>query len=137
MVDETPIAFFKAGTAALRIYDQEVEVAHAGLIRVTRQRIRYDQIAQVLIKSGMMYSTLIIESTGGHTLQVGNMYPGKAQEARAAIQERMNLTASSAPTSVPGADIPAQIRALAELKEAGILTEAKFEAKKQDLLDRM
>jgi len=34
-------------------------------------------------------------------------------------------------------DIPAQIGKLAELHTAGILTDAEFEAKKRDLLDRM
>lgn len=34
-------------------------------------------------------------------------------------------------------DIPAQIKKLADLKAAGILTEAEFQAKKSDLLSRM
>ncbi|MGW5569840.1 SHOCT domain-containing protein [Nocardia thailandica] len=34
-------------------------------------------------------------------------------------------------------DIADQLRKLAELYEAGILTEAEFSAKKQELLDRM
>jgi hypothetical protein len=36
-----------------------------------------------------------------------------------------------------GNDIPAQIKKLAELKEAGILTEEKFASKKAELLARM
>jgi hypothetical protein len=34
-------------------------------------------------------------------------------------------------------DIPEQIRKLGELRDAGVLTEEEFEAKKKDLLDRM
>ena len=37
----------------------------------------------------------------------------------------------------PAPDIPNQIRGLAELKDQGILTEEEFNAKKQDLLDRL
>lgn len=36
-----------------------------------------------------------------------------------------------------GADVPAQIARLAELRDQGILTEAEFDAKKADLLGRM
>ena len=43
----------------------------------------------------------------------------------------------SASQSAPGGDIPDQIRRLAELRDAGALTNEEFEAKKKDLLDRM
>lgn len=53
-------------------------------------------------------------------------------------------SAASAPASQPVAeltqaadDIPTQIKKLAELKEAGILSESEFETKKQELLGRM
>jgi hypothetical protein len=36
-----------------------------------------------------------------------------------------------------GTPIPEQIQALARLKEQGVLTEAEFEAKKQELLKRL
>jgi len=45
-----------------------------------------------------------------------------------------------APPSVeaaPSADIPNQLRQLAELRDKGIITEDEFEAKKKDLLSRM
>lgn len=39
--------------------------------------------------------------------------------------------------SVEAVDIPEQIRKLAELRDSGILSDAEFEAKKQELLNRM
>lgn len=44
---------------------------------------------------------------------------------------------SEFPTPEPTSDITNQIRGLAELKDQGILTEEEFNAKKQELLDRL
>ena len=54
------------------------------------------------------------------------------------VKARMgkSAAASATPSGVQD-DIPAQIGKLAELHDAGILTDAEFEAKKRDLLDRM
>jgi hypothetical protein len=57
----------------------------------------------------------------------------------------MALVASSSgsPASYSGSpspaasDIFAQIKSLADLREANIVTQAEFEAKKKDLLDRL
>jgi Short C-terminal domain len=143
-VEETPIAVFRlappATPAVLRLYEQEIEVSHGRLLSVTRQRVRYNQIAQVLVKRGLLYTTLAIESTGGHTLEVTGMTSEGAQAAREAIQERMRTTASLGSTTTPNAEtssIGTVLRELAELKEAGIITEAEFEAKKKELLDRL
>ena len=46
-------------------------------------------------------------------------------------------SSSEPSSSEPTPDIPNQIRGLAELKDQGILTEEEFNAKKQDLLDRL
>jgi hypothetical protein len=59
------------------------------------------------------------------------------EEARALIQGRPDIpeppgTALSAPP-----DIPEQIRKLSEFRDAGVLDEDDFEAKKKDLFNRM
>jgi hypothetical protein len=109
-----------------------------GLLGSNVQNIRYDQIAQIAIKRGGL-STLIIESRGGHTLTVKRVIYSTAEEARAMIQERMDRALDTAPEGVASSpqSLPAQIRELAELKEAGIISEAKFESKKTELLNRM
>jgi Short C-terminal domain len=62
-----------------------------------------------------------------------------AESARALNQERADLAMSSSAgaVSAPVSDIPAQIRELARLRAEGIITEAEFETKKKDLLDRL
>jgi hypothetical protein len=55
------------------------------------------------------------------------------------IQERvdraLDTTSEGASTSAPS--LAVQIHELAELKEAGIISEAEFESKKTELLNRM
>jgi hypothetical protein len=130
----------------LNLYESEVEVDSRALPagRITK-RLRYEQIANVAITKNWMYTTLTIESTGGHTLGVERMDYEAAKEASDAIRQRMALVASSSgsPASYSGSpspaasDIFAQIKSLADLREANIITQAEFEAKKKDLLDRL
>jgi hypothetical protein len=61
-------------------------------------------------------------------------------ENKAAAVDPVEISALEGPTPTEGAastDIPEQIRKLGELRDAGVLTEEEFEAKKKDLLDRM
>lgn len=46
-------------------------------------------------------------------------------------------TAATAPPAGGSTSIPEQIKALADLHAAGVLTDQEFEAKKADLLNRM
>ena len=148
-MEEAPIAVFEnvglpgQWPAVLRLYEHEAEVSQRrmGLLtsRESRQRARYDQIAQVVIsKGGLGYWGLVIESTGGHTMRIHPLRQDVAKEARAAIEARMKRAHSTAAAAPSGASsIAAQIRELSELCDAGIVTEAEFETKKKDLLDRM
>lgn len=53
------------------------------------------------------------------------------------LMETLNGSAQPTVTSAPVDDIPAQIKKLADLRDAGILTDAEFESKKGDLLAKM
>jgi hypothetical protein len=142
-MEETPVAVFRTASLgpveAVRLYEHEVEVARAGILRRSTQRVRYEQIAQVAVNRGLLSTTLTIESTGGDTMSVEGMSRITAEEARAAIQERVEIARVTARgTESTGAPpIATQIRELAELKKAGIITEEEFQTKKRDLLERM
>jgi hypothetical protein len=51
------------------------------------------------------------------------------------IAERYKSTTSGAPTAAP--DLMEQLRQLAQLRDAGVVSEAEFAAKKADLLNRL
>src|SRR5206468_1273006 len=63
--------------------------------------------------------------------------------ARGEVEDRQSGgTAEKQPVSAPAAtpeplDVPDQLRKLGELRDAGVLTEDEFSAKKADLLARM
>lgn len=72
--------------------------------------------------------------------------PGGTQVVRASMLEQMQATkgGEAAPTQpkAPGAapgtsEVPALLRQLDELRQAGVLTEAEFQNKKAQLLDRL
>jgi len=121
------------------VYPSEVEVMTAhGIVGMSTQRIRYDQIAQVWVQTYVIFADLIIETKGGATLTVGGLGKAAAKEAQAFVKARADEVLDAAPvTAAPGADIPEQIQQLARLRDAGILTEAEFAEKKAELLKRL
>lgn len=143
-VDEEPIAVFKSALtlkvpAALRVYQDAVEVTQIGIGGRNTQRIRYHQLAQVIVRKSLLRATLVIESSRGHSMLVESMSKQDAESARDIIRERAELAISSSTgaSSAPPLDIPAQIRELARLREERIITEGEFNTKKKDLLDRL
>jgi hypothetical protein len=143
-VDDNPIAVFGSASslkvpAALRVYEDAVEVTQFGLGGQNTRSMRYDQIAQVIVRKSMFRATLVIESSGGHTMLVESMTKQDAEDACALIRERAEYAVSSSTGSASGSasDVPAQIRELAQLMEEGIITKEEFDTKKKDLLDRL
>ncbi len=121
------------------VYPAEVEVVTAhGFVGLSTQRIRYDQIAQVRVSTHLVFADLIIETKGGATLTVLGVRKAAAWEAQEFIKGRADAALDAAPdTAAPQSSIPDQIEQLARLKDAGILTEAEFAAKKAELLKRL
>jgi hypothetical protein len=101
------------------------------------QRVRYDQMAQVLVRHGVVFADLIVETRGGGTLEVRGVSKREAEYASTFIRERMASGPPRGPDESATRDIPDQIRKLAELRDSGAITEEEFQAKKRDLLDRM
>ena len=131
----------------LLVFEDRVDLHEPGVFKSTSQTMRYDQIAQVATKAGWFSADLVIESRGGGTIYVRKVGKADADRVREFINERLGRPVVSQviertePVPVASAsgnpDIPDQIRKLAELRDAGILTEEEFEAKKQSLLERM
>jgi len=119
------------------------------------KRYPIDSITAVDVQKGMMLVTLEIVMSGAKEsktnagfMDVANNenitafpkkeYPRVQELAALILDLRGKLKKPNAVAAAPSAmTIPEQIRQLAELKEAGILTEAEFVAKKTELLARM
>ena len=141
-VNETPLldtksaAFGTGVPSRILVYENEIEVRTLRPPRRSVQRVRYEQIAQVFVNRGIVYAELVIETRGGGTLSLAGMSKPNAEAARALIRERLDA-ASTGAAGVSYSGAPEQIRKLAELRDAGILSAEEFETKKKDLLDRM
>jgi len=109
-------------------------MAH-GLVEMSTQRIRYDQIAQVRVSTHLIFADLIIETKGGAILTVEGVGKAAAWDAQEFIKGRADAALDTA--VAPRSNVPEQIEQLARLKDAGILTEAEFAEKKAELLRRL
>ncbi|MDG5761320.1 SHOCT domain-containing protein [Natronococcus sp. A-GB1] len=102
------------------------------------QSIRYRDMSSVNLKEGLVTVKLVIESSSkryGVYLQQAS-FSDVGQEVVEFIRAQMQ--ASTETGSPVGADDPlAKLEQLRDLKDDGVLTEAEFTEKKQELLDRI
>lgn len=75
----------------LSIYDDVIEVVtvQAGIRPKDYQRVSYEQIAQVFVRRGWIFATLVIETRGGATLSAVGLKPRRAEEAKELIEQYM------------------------------------------------
>ncbi len=115
--------------------------------------MRFSDIKEVRTGWGRLraFAKAVIEGHDGRELELGKLNMLEARKLKQKIDEQMAQRAAEpiAETERPVAepsqsaepptnlDIPDQIRKLAELRDAGVLTEEEFERKKAELLDRM
>lgn len=96
--------------------------------------------------SGKKYASVKERDSAPNTYVFSKIGDGetKTQQVVNAIREQITLShlpkttvAQAAPVNQPVPDIAEQIKKLASLHDAGILTDEEFEAKKAELLSRM
>jgi hypothetical protein len=130
--------FRTARPARLLAFEDTIEIRTATTpVKKDVQRVRYDQVAQVSERLGVIFADLVVGTRGGDTLLVPGLTRQEARHVGAFIRERMLSGPARGATEPASLDIPDQIKKLAELRDAGAITEEEFERKKAELLDRM
>jgi hypothetical protein len=102
-----------------------------------------DRITAIEVSKGLMGKRIIIKMSGNES-EMKWISQGDPDGLVAMVREKMSSRSAShqpgapmpPPKHVEG-DIPEHIKKLAELRDSGILSEAEFTEKKQDLLSRM
>jgi hypothetical protein len=123
------------------VFNNRVEERDPGLLKERTQTIHFTQVAQVSVKRGVVWSEVKVESTGGHEIVAKGLSKDEADAAKKLLDQLIHesrtqpVVVAAAPPAAP--DIPEQIRKLGELRDAGILSNEEFEAKKAELLSRM
>jgi hypothetical protein len=108
--------------------------------RRTQMFLPYARIAQVNVMRQMFTTDIEIVNKGGSdNILIKALNKDEAEQASQLINKLIHETSHSTNRTAPepGTDIPSQIKKLAGLKEAGIISEAEFENKKAELLARM
>jgi uncharacterized membrane protein YdbT with pleckstrin-like domain len=119
-------------------------ITRSGIIAKHSKEIPLERVNDVTFSQSILErivgaGDLLVESAGerGQT-KIGNVR--KPEEVQLMIYkeiEKNNERMMRPGAAAAGTPIPEQIQALARLKEQGVLTEAEFEAKKQELLKRL
>lgn len=95
----------------------------------------YENISSIECGKNMMGGKVAFFASG-NKVEMKWIKSGDLQRLVAYVQSRMGRPGSS--PQPPGADDPvAQIRKLGELRDAGLLSDEEFAAKKAQILDRM
>ncbi|MGH2736308.1 MAG: PH domain-containing protein, partial [Actinomycetota bacterium] len=118
-------------------------IVREGIIAKSSKEIPLERINDVAFKQSILERVLgagdlIVESAGerGQNL-IRNVR--KPEEVQLLIykEAEKNNARMVAPQASSGTSIPEQIEALARLRDRGALSDAEFEAKKKELLDRL
>jgi hypothetical protein len=119
------------------VWPDRIEESDPGFLKTRSSSIRFEQLAQVGVKRGIVFTELTFESTGGHKIVVNGLKKDEAERARQLVEERLALvrTQQTTPLVAPSqVDVADQIKKLADLRDAGILSDEEFQAKKTQLL---
>lgn len=131
---------------------------HSGLLVATTRRVMfvaegvinhsfedfpYDRVTSVRTNRGMMLAKIVIHSAGTPRV-IENMNKGEAETLAAVIRERIEAHSHTTghpvqagpvrPPPPPTASLATQLRELAELRDAGVLTHDEFDEQKARLL---
>jgi hypothetical protein len=129
----------------LAVTDRRVLFLEEGMIRHRLEDFPYDKISSVQTKTGMRSGELTI-FVSGNKATVKDVHPKqRAPEIGDYVRQRIasgptQAPAAAAPQAAPGTPTESpmeQLKKLAELRDAGIVSEEEFEAKKAELLSRM
>jgi hypothetical protein len=110
-----------------------------GMTRQRKEDFPLDRISSVQTKSGMLKGEMKV-FVSGNTASISGIIKSDLNPLADAVRQGMSAQHAAPPTAPPTAptDDPYEaLRKLASLRDAGVLTEDEFEAKKQDLLGRM
>jgi len=120
----------------LLIFEDRIEVRGFELLREKVEPKGYDRVDRVMVSGEGWLANLVISEKGGRPILIRGVDRGDAERAGALIEERVarangGPTQESPPTTIDREDL---IQNLTELRDAGILSEEEFEAKRRGLL---
>ena len=122
----------------LLIFEDRIEVRDFELLREKTQSRRYGWIHGVAVSGTGWFANLLVTVRGSEPVLMRGLSKDAAERARALIEERTARANGRPPRPSPPARPDAEhlVRALAELRDAGVLSEEEFEAKRAEATAR-
>lgn len=132
---------YGGGLGLVILTDRRLMFIKEGIMNRTNEDFPLDKLSSAQWSSGLGLGKITVFASGNKA-EITQM--NKTEGKRMVDLLRARLSAPPSPTSAPvpapeggGVDPVDQIRRLAELRDAGILSNEEFEAKKTDILGRM
>jgi hypothetical protein len=127
--------FASARPVEVKIFADRIEEHQPGLPgRASIRTLRYDQIAQIRLNRGLKWSSISIESTGGHSIVIPHLGREDAETAKALIEEQLTRTNPNQPAPTSQHNLSEELNQLAELHQKQLLTDDEYAAAKDKLL---
>ena len=118
----------------LLIFEDRIEVRGFELLREKIESRDYDRVDRVMVSGEGWLANLVISEKGGRPILIRGVDRGDAERAGALIEERV-IRATGGPTQAPPAtDAKGLIRNLTQLRDAGVLSDEEFEAKRRGVI---
>ena len=134
-LEEAPL--FGIWPRRLAIFEDRVEVRDFELMREKTASKGYGWVDRVVVSGRSWFSNLLLAGREGEPVLIRGVSRDAAERAKALIEERMiraNGQSVRSPEAAP--DTERSMRALAELRDAGVLSEEEFETKREGLMGK-
>lgn len=132
-------------TGLVVLTDRRLLFLADGWLSARMEDFPIDKISSVQSNTGLVLGTLTIFASGNKA-EIGGLTKEECKAIGDALRARISgsppasvaaAVAAPTPAGAPQPDVLDQLRKLGELRDAGVLTEEEFAAKKSALLDRL
>ena len=132
-LEEAP--YFGLWPRRLAIFEDRVEVRDFELLREKTESKEYGWVDRVVVSGKGWSSSLMLAGREGEPVLIRGVRKDAAERAKALIEERMPRANGRLMLSTEVApDTERSMRALTELRDAGVLSEEEFETKRKELM---
>jgi hypothetical protein len=118
----------------LLIFEDRIEVRGFELLREKVEPRGYDRVERVVVSGEGWLANLVISEKGGRPILIRGVDRGDADRAVALIEERVTRASRDPTQAPPATEEEGLIRNLTELRDAGVLSEEEFEAKRRGVM---